>query len=122
MLETTTRFCLKHFCDVVIEVFEGLHLRSSMHAEVVRLLSASEKLGFTGILGGIDYSNWWWENVPTAFHGIYEGKKKTLTVIFKAIADQSVWIWHALFDMVGCLNEINVVEESPFSEEISSGE
>ena len=39
----------------------------------------------------------------------------------EAVADESLWIWHAFFGMPGCLNDINVVEASPLSEKISNG-
>lgn len=40
----------------------------------------------------------------------------------EAIADRSMWIWHAFFGMSGCLNEINVVEASPLLNKITQGD
>lgn len=119
--ESTALECVMRFCDVVIDTCEAEYLRSPTEADVARLLTASEKRGFPGMLGSIDCSKWRWKNCPTAFHGHYKGKEKTPAVTLEAIVDRSMWIWHAFFGMPGCLNDINVVEASPLSEKISSG-
>lgn len=47
-------------------------------------------------------------------------KKTTMTL--EEITDRSLWIWHAVFDMSGCLNDINVVEVTTLQNNIAQGD
>lgn len=120
--ESTTMMCLDRFCQVVINSFGDEYLRSPTNEDIARIMSQSEKRGFPGMLGSIDCSKWKWRNCPTAYHGQFKGKEKVPTVTLEAICDQSLWIWHAFFGLPGCLNDINVVEASPLTQKIVSGE
>jgi hypothetical protein len=33
--------------------------------------------------------------------------------VLEAVADQSLWIWHAFFGMPGSNNDVNVLDRSP---------
>lgn len=48
-------------------------------------------------------------------------RREKTTVTVEAIADHSLWIWHELFGMPGCLNDINVVEASMLLNKIAQG-
>lgn len=119
--ESTTLKCLEHYCDAVIACFSETYLRAPTDEDMKHILSRSERRGFPGMMGSIDCTKWRWKNCPTAWQGQYRGKEKVSTVTLEAIADESLWIWHAFFGMPGCLNDINVVESSPLLEKMANG-
>lgn len=121
MAKSTIQESMERFYKAVIECFESEYLRSPNDDDVRRVLQRSEQRGFPGMLGSMDCSKWKWKACPTAWQGQYRGKEKVSTVTLEAIADESLWIWHAFFGMPGCLNDINVIEASPLSEKIASG-
>lgn len=121
MAKSTIQESMVRFCKTVIDCFEREYLRSPNDADVHRVLQRSKHRGFPGMLGSMDCSKWKWKACPTAWQGQYRGKEKASTVTLEAIADESLWIWHAFFGMPGCLNDINVIEASPLSEKIASG-
>ncbi|KAK3193835.1 hypothetical protein Dsin_025145 [Dipteronia sinensis] len=53
--ESTAIESLKHFCDVVIRVFETQYLRKPNTNDIARLLKEGEDRGFPGMLGSLDY-------------------------------------------------------------------
>lgn len=74
------------------------------------------------MFGGIEFYKWEWRNCQTAYHEQFKGKEKVPTVTLEAICDQSFSIWIVFFGLAGCLNDINVVKESPLAQKIASGE
>ncbi|KAK3232470.1 hypothetical protein Dsin_004351 [Dipteronia sinensis] len=64
--ESTAIESLKHFCDVVIRVFETQYLRKPNTNDIARLLKEGEDRGFPGMLGSLDCMHWHWKNCPTA--------------------------------------------------------
>lgn len=120
--ESTTMMCLYRSCLVVTNSFGDEYLRSPTNEDVARIMSQSENRGFPGMLGSMHCSKWEWRNCPTASHGQLKGKEKAPTVTLEEICDHSLWIWHALFGLPGCLNDINVLEASPLTSKIANGE
>jgi hypothetical protein len=41
---------------------------------------------------------------------MYKGHNGACNVVLEALADQDLWIWHALFGMTGSHNDINVLQ------------
>ena len=120
--ESTTLQSMERFCDAIKTCFGREYMRAPSDEDMKRIMIQSAARGFPGMLGSIDCSKWKWSNCPTAWQGEYRGKEKTSAVTLEAIADQSLWIWHAFFGMPGCLNDINVVEASPLLDKIANGE
>ena len=57
-----------------------------------------------------------------AWRGQYKGKEKYATIVLEALADHSLWIWHANFGAPGSLNDINIWDRSPLYESFVNGE
>ena len=72
--------------------------------------------------GSIDCMHWGWDKCPKALQGMYKGKEGKPTVILEAVASYDTWIWHAFFGMPGTLNDINVLNCSPFLVKVIQGD
>ncbi|KAK3229427.1 hypothetical protein Dsin_001308 [Dipteronia sinensis] len=117
--ESTAIESLKHFCDVVIRVFETQYLRKPNTNDIARLLKEEEDRGFLGMPGSLDCMHWHWQNCPTKWHGTHtNGFKKVLILILEVVASQDLWIWHAFFGMAGINNDINVLDRSPLFDDL----
>ena len=62
------------------------------------------------------------KNCPAAWHGQFQGHKKSSTIILEAVADHETWFWHAFFGMPGSCNDINVLQRSPLMNKIANDE
>ncbi|GKF68068.1 WAT1-related protein isoform X1 [Tanacetum coccineum] len=72
--EKTSRDCLMHFCNGVIELYGKEYLRRPTQTDVEKLYAFHEnKHGFPGTIGSIDCTKWSWAQCPQAYraHKIY---------------------------------------------------
>ena len=113
--------CLDRFCDGVVCCCEEEYLRAPSDVDLRRILARSEARGLPGMMGSIDCAKWYWKNCPTAYHGQYQGKEGEAALTVEVIADDQLWIWHYLFGMPDCANDINVLEASTLSTKIADG-
>uniref|UniRef100_A0A0D3EED8 Myb-like domain-containing protein n=2 Tax=Brassica oleracea var. oleracea TaxID=109376 RepID=A0A0D3EED8_BRAOL len=118
---TTTRSCLEHFVEGIINLFGEEYLRRPTPADLQRLLDIGEHRGFPGIIGSIDCMHWEWKNCLTAWKGQYSRGSGKPTIILEAVASYDLWIWHAFFGPLGTLNDINVLDRSPVFDDIIKG-
>jgi hypothetical protein len=65
-----------------------------------------------GMIGSLDCSHFVWGNCPVAHHGQFQGKEGKPTIIVEAIADHTLYVWHAVFGYVGTLNDLSVWDNS----------
>uniref|UniRef100_A0A0D3A9C2 DDE Tnp4 domain-containing protein n=1 Tax=Brassica oleracea var. oleracea TaxID=109376 RepID=A0A0D3A9C2_BRAOL len=71
---TTTRSCLEHFVERIINLFDEEYLRRPTPADLQRLLDIGEHRGFPGMIGSIDCMHWEWKNYPTAWKEFQQGE------------------------------------------------
>ncbi|KAL5787445.1 hypothetical protein ACOSP7_004394 [Xanthoceras sorbifolium] len=121
MGETTVVKSIKHFCDVVIALYESQYIRAPNTEDVARLLEEGDARGFPRMLGSLDCMHWEWKNCPTAWHGTHRGHHNKPTLILEAVASKDLWIWHAFFGMAGSHNDLNVLEHLPLFDNIIYG-
>jgi hypothetical protein len=74
------------------------------------------------MFASIDCIHWVWKNCPVAWQGQFQDKDGFRSVILEAVADQSLWIWHAFFGMPGWNNDVNVLDRSPLISNFLRGE
>ncbi|XP_040258881.1 uncharacterized protein [Aegilops tauschii subsp. strangulata] len=113
MSEDTCGNAMVRFATAVVEMFGPQYLREQTVADTERLLATLEVRGWPGLLGSLDCMQWKWNNCLKTLHGQYQGHVKKPTIIFKAVASQDLWIWHAFFCMPESHNDINVLQGSP---------
>ncbi|XP_013695575.2 putative nuclease HARBI1 isoform X1 [Brassica napus] len=120
--ETTTRLCVEHFVEAIINLFGDEYLRRPTPADLERLLHIGERRGFPGMIGSIDCMHWEWKNCPTAWKGQYSRGSGKPTIVLEAVASYDLWIWHAFFGPPGTLNDINVLDRSHVFDDIIKGQ
>lgn len=108
-------------------------MRQLYHEEYMRLPTPEdlsnisklhqEKHKFPGMYGSLDCMHVIWNKCPVAWHGQYKkGTMKKPSLVLEAISDHHLWFWHASFGYCGTLNDINILDLSPFLESLLNGE
>ena len=120
--EATNLEACKKFVIKICEVFGDQYLRSPNEEDTTRLLAIGEERGFPGMLGSIDCMHWVWKNCPKKWHGMFKGHVKKPTMILEAVDSHDLWIWHALFGVPGCNNDLNVLQRSHVFAKLAEGE
>ncbi|GJY51040.1 hypothetical protein Tco_0441887 [Tanacetum coccineum] len=85
--EKTSRDCLMHFCNGVIELYGEEYLRRPTQTDVEKLYAFHEnKHGFPGMIGSIDCTKWPWAQCPQAYRAQFSrgDSGKALEVSFVA--------------------------------------
>jgi Plant transposon protein len=62
-----------------------------------------------------------WKNCPYAWQQSYKGAKGKPTLVLEAVAHCRLYFHHAAFGFAGCLNDINVLNQSPLLEQFMGG-
>lgn len=65
-------------------------------------------------MGALYCAAWKWEKFPKAIHGIHAGEKGYATIWMEVICSIAPWIWHLHAGLPGSLNDINILDTSPF--------
>jgi hypothetical protein len=119
---STADEALRHFCVAIRGCFESIFLRQPSQEDLEKQISINIACGFPGMFVSIDCMHWTWKNCPVAWQGQFQDKDGLRSVILEAVADQSLWIWHAFFGMPGGNNDINVLDHSPLISNFLHGE
>lgn len=90
--ESTTMESMKRFCRSVRACFQCVYLRKPTSCDIINQVSINEARGWPGMFGSIDCMHWVWKNCLVAWHGKFQDKDDTKSIILEAIADQSLWI------------------------------
>ncbi|GJT38970.1 ALP1-like protein [Tanacetum coccineum] len=122
--EKTSRDCLMHFCNGVIELYGEEYLRRPTQTDVEKLYAFHEnKHGFPGMIGSIDCTKWPWAQCPQAYRAQFSrgDSGSEPFILLEAVASQDLWIWHAFFGVAGSNNDINVLRQSPVLNDLKVG-
>ena len=74
------------------------------------------------MFGSLDCMHTYWNKCSVAWQGSYKGKGKKPSSVLEAISDHHMWFWHASYGYAGTLNDINILNLSPFLESLLNGE
>ncbi|GJU20000.1 ALP1-like protein isoform X1 [Tanacetum coccineum] len=108
--EKTSRDCLMHFCNGVIELYGEEYLRRPTQTDVEKLYAFHEnKHGFPGMIGSIDCTKWPWAQCPQAYRAQFSrcDSGSEPFILLEAVASQDLWIWHAFFEWVVLMKSIS---------------
>ncbi|XP_021999554.2 uncharacterized protein LOC110896627 [Helianthus annuus] len=121
--ERTARECVYKFCEWVVKLYNKKYLRKPNTNDVQKLYQAhKERHGFSRMLESIDCMHLPWQNCPTAWQGQFtRGDHGHPTIILEAIVSQDLWIWHVFFGVPGSLNDLNVIYQSKFFNDVITG-
>ena len=119
--ESTAMEAMKRYAAAVRVVFGSQYLRQPTREDILRHMRINEERGFPGMFGSIDCMHWAWKNCPVAWAGQFQDKDKQRSIILEVIATQDLWIWHAFFGMPGSNNDVNVLDRSPFVNDLLQG-
>nr|GEZ74304.1 hypothetical protein [Tanacetum cinerariifolium] len=114
--EKTSRYCLMHFCNGVIELYGEEYLRRPTQTDVEKLYDFHEnKHGFPGMIGSIDCTKLLWAQCPQAYRAQFSrgDSGSEPFILLETVASQDLWIWHAFFGVAGSSNDVNVLRQFP---------
>jgi hypothetical protein len=125
MSESTGQKCIKRFTMAIAQdqEFKDHYLRPLNRVDARRVVQQHlDRHGVAGMIGSLDCMHLVWRTCPMAWHGQFKGKEKVATVVVEALADKTLWIWHANFGAPGSLNDINIWDCSPLYESFINGQ
>jgi hypothetical protein len=113
---------LRRFVIAIHECFEAFFFRQPSRDDLEKQIAINTAHDFPGMFASLDCMHWTWRNCPVAWQGQFQDKDGFRSIILEAVADQSLWIWHAFFGMRGGNNDINVLDHSPLITNLLQGE
>ena len=63
----------------------------------------------------------YWKNCPKAWQGQYQKGTEKPSIVLEAISDHHLWFWHASYGYAGTLNDLNILNLSPFLDALTTG-
>nr|GEZ31111.1 hypothetical protein [Tanacetum cinerariifolium] len=99
-------------------------LRKPTYTDMEKLYAYhDEKHGFPGMLENIDCIGWPWENCLVRYKAqFYRGDHRLDPfILLEMVASNDLWIWHAFVGVSGMNNDVNVLRQSPFFNDLKSG-
>jgi hypothetical protein len=120
--ESTAIEAMKRFTVAVRGCFESTFLRQPSREDFLRQIGINVARGFPGMFGSLDCMHWTWKNCLVVWQGQFQDKDGFQSVILEAIADHSLWIWHAFFGFPGGNNDMNVLDRSPLVANLLTGD
>jgi hypothetical protein len=120
--ESTALEAMKRWVVAVRGVFEAQYLRQPSRADFEKQVQINTNRRLPDMFASLDCMHWAWKNCPVAWQGQFQDKDKNRSIILEAIADQSLWFWHAFSGLPGGNNDINVLDRSPLIANLLRGE
>jgi hypothetical protein len=119
--ESTMMETMKRFCAMIRVEFGPYYLRQPTQVDLEKQLAINAEYGFPSMFASIDCMHYEWKNCLVAWQGDFGNRSGKKSIILEAIADQGLHIWHAFFGLPGSNNDINVMDRSPFVQNMLSG-
>jgi len=116
--------CVEEYSNVVSDLYKDEYLRSPTSSDLQKINNLHSKVhGVEGMLGSLDCMHSRWKNCPKAWQGAFSSGKNSTgpTVVLEALCDYHLWFWHASFGYAGSLNDLNILNLSPFLNTLLDG-
>jgi hypothetical protein len=123
MGESTAMKCVKMFIkEMTKSSFRTKYFSAMTAADAKRVEACHKEVhGVHGMIGSLDCSHFVWGNCPVAYHGQFQGKEGKPTVVVEAMADHTLYVWHAVFGYAGTLNDLTIWDNSFLLHSICDG-
>jgi hypothetical protein len=124
MSDSLARTACEEFCIMMKRLYAEEYLRVPTARDLTNIVKLHKAIhGVDGILGALDCMHIGWKNCPVAWQGNFRSgnNKKGATVVLEALSDYHTWFWHASFGYAGSLNDLNILNISPFLERLVDG-
>jgi hypothetical protein len=121
---TMARECVRQFCIKMKERYQKEYLRLPTAEDIKAINNLHKSVhGVPGLFGSLDCMHCYWKNCPVAWQGHYKkgGKLAKPSLVLEAVSDYNLWFWHTSFGYAGSLNDINILNLSPFLESLKDG-
>ena len=113
----------KEFDDAIIKIYMNEYLRLPTKEDLKSILKLHKaKHGVDGLMGSLDCTHTYWKNCPTAWKGSYSGRNKAPSIVLEAACDHNLWFWHLSYGHCGCLNDINILNNSHLFDAMLNGD
>ena len=122
MSNSLARECCFEFDRIMKELHEVEHLRlptCNDLKQMEKLHRATHRV--PGMCGSLDCMHTHWKNCPKAWQGQCKGKEKKSTIVLEGVCDCNLWMWSVSYGCAGTLNDLNVLNLSPFLEALIGG-
>ena len=119
------RDACKTFAQTVKALYEKEYLRLPTKTDMKNIINLHRDVhDVEGMFGSLDCMHTYWKNCPKAWQGQYKkgGHTKSMaSIVLEAISDYHLWFWHASYGYAGTLNDLNVLNMSPFLSALVDG-
>jgi Plant transposon protein len=116
--------CCDEYACIIKDLYSPEYLRVPDENDLIRMCKLHRAAhGVNGMMGSLDCMHTHWKNCPKAWQASYKSGKESggPTVVLEAMCDYHLWFWHASFGYAGSLNDLNILNLSPFLECLVDG-
>jgi hypothetical protein len=122
MSKTNSRECCKQFDVAIYSVYKEEYLRKPTKEDLKAIVKLHKNVHkVDGMMGSLDCSHTVWHKCPKAWQGSFKGKEKKPTIVMEAICDYHLWFWNVSYGYAGTLNDLNILNLSPFLDALLDG-
>ena len=110
------------FMKYLYKAFKQEYLQLPTKNDVKQILQLHEEVhGIKGMMGSLDCMHVPWKNCPKVYQAAFQGKLKKPAIILEAVYDFNLWFWHASFGFPSAMNDLNILNLSPFLDSFLDG-
>ena len=122
MSPTLAKDCCNNFNAKLTTLYRKEYLRLPTKEDLHSINRLHRKVhGVNGMFGSLDCMHTYWNKCPKAWQGSFKGKGDKPSIVLEGICDHNLWLWHASYGYAGTLNDINIMNLSPFFENLLNG-
>lgn len=122
MSVTASRICIKQFHIMLKKLYEHEFLRLPTKNDIKSIVALHQDVHkISGMFGSLDCMHTYWKNCPKAWQGQFKGKEKMASIVLEGCCDYNTWFWHVSYGYAGTLNDLNILNLSPFLESLTDG-
>jgi hypothetical protein len=106
---------------IIKEVFKPKLFKKPTQVDLEKQLRMNANRSWLGMFTSLDCMHYRWKICPIAWQGSFTNKDRKNSIIFEAIANQRLWIWHACFELLRGNNDLNILYRSPLTWDFLGG-